>query len=164
MTPTEDRITIPATLHRPAGRAWRLDLDAIYAARGITRAQGSDVAQWIIEASWAHPLWHSYWLVLTHLRPIEGVPEAKLYLPDATHEIVLFAMNADHPRQAAIETGNVQRLEPANFAAQFVENNDEVAAQRIQTVVSMICNGHLSPDTDFRRVWIGLFGDNMIRS
>lgn len=145
-------------------RAWQINIDAQYAAMGVPRESGNDVMSWIIEAPWAHAFWHSYWLNLIHLRPVPGA-QYKIYLPGATHELTLAALNPDMGgRQQMIEgTGTIPTMHPLNFAAQMKCANDAEALQRVEAAIGQICSGQLSPDTDHRRAWIALFGDNMIR-
>lgn len=152
-----DAITIPPTITGRAGRAWLVD-PAVASER-----EAAEIACWVIEASFAHPVWHSYALLCIHLRPIEGVPAPTMYLEDATHEIILFALNPDKPREPAVRGLKLPCLEPANFAAQLIEVSDDLARGRIESVVRLVCDGKLSPDTDYLRAWVKLFGDNMIK-
>lgn len=122
------------------------------------------LVHWVIRADWAHPFWHSYSLVLVHLRPLPSVREPDIYLPGATHEMWLHALNPDYSDEALIKMGIVaplQWLTPTNFAAQLIET-DENALARIEEAVKEICSGTLSPDTDFVQMWILKFGDSMM--
>lgn len=164
MTPIEDPIRIPPTLTSLHGRAWAVDIDGAFKRLGRSREEFGDVASWLIEASWAHPIWHSYWINLNHLRPVSGqMAPLHFYLEGATHEVWVKALDPARPRQAMIETGNMAPLQPGNFAAQIIERSDEAAQERIKDAVQLICQGKLSPDTDFLRPWILLFGDNMVK-
>ncbi len=158
-----DVVTIEATLTGAHGRAWRVDLDDCYRAAGKARDEGAEIAMWIVEARFAHPLWHSYWIELVHLRPFADKRPTKFYLEGATHEVWVYALDPNHSRDQMIRSGAVNALTPKNFAAQFIEPSDEAAAERVQQAVRMICDGKLSPDTDFIRSWAALFGDNMIK-
>lgn len=147
------------------GRAWKCDLLRVRNANPETDAT---LVHWLIEAPWAHPCWHSYSLVMIHLRPLAGEVaggETKFYLPCATHELWLYALDPNKERESMIKTGAVDNrwLRPANFGAQFTELNDEDALARILTVVTEVCNGELSPDTDHTRAWIKRFGHSMIK-
>lgn len=124
------------------------------------------IAHWIIEAPWAHPAWHSYSLVAVHLRPMPNGCVTKFFLPMATHELWLFALNPESDRNQLIRDGITHDhwLSPINFAAQFTEISDELAVERIRNTVQLICDRKLSPDTDFRADWIKLFGDNMVKN
>lgn len=133
------------------GRAWPVG--------PFTPAQ---VAVWVVEAPWAHPVWHSYIFGFAHLRPMECDPAPRIWLPGATHELALYALDPEVPRQKQIDNGRYHMLVPVNFAAQFIADDDAAAAARIKAAVDRILAGELSPDTDFLAQWIALFGGNMV--
>lgn len=147
------------------GKAWLCDLEAARRHYGVTTDQDATLAHWIIEAPWAHPIWHSYSLILVHLRPLADGRKTMFYLPDATHEIWVYALDPDADRDAAIANGSAPSmwLDPKNFAAQFIEVEDSLAYDRVKAAVQKICDGKLSPDTDFTYQWAKLFGDNMLK-
>jgi len=122
----------------------------------------SIVAAWLVEAPWAHPIWHSYIISVIHLRPGPGCPPATIVLADATHEIAVYALDPAAGRQQMLDTGLFKILHPVNFVAQMKEESDAAALERAQAAVDLIVAGWLSPDTDFTRDWITLFGDNML--
>lgn len=144
------------------GKAWKRDTTAVWERRG---RQGPDpslaVADWIVEAVYAHPLWHSYHLICYALRPHPSVQgETKIYLEGATHEMVLYALDPQKPRAL---NDVMHWLSPCNFAAQIKAHTDAEAMLRIYAAVEDIVAGRLSPDTDFRSMWARRFGDNMIK-
>lgn len=146
------------------GRAWQCDVDKLRQTLQVEHEQDGTLGMWIVEARWAHPIWHSYSLVLVHLRPLVPPVETKFYLPGATHEIWVYAMDPDAPRSPAILGDERPRwLTPKNFAAQFIEPSDEAAISRVEGAVDLILSGELSPDTDFQHQWRALFGDNMVK-
>lgn len=146
------------------GRAWRCNLDAYRRTFEAAAADDATLAMWIVEAPWAHPFWHSYWITLVHLRPMPDERETKIYLEGATHEFWVYAVNADHSREPAIRgTGAVHHLTPPNFVAQFIEPSDGAACARIEGAVDLILTGELNPDTDARSQWKALFGDAMFK-
>lgn len=145
----------------PHGRAWRSNLAV---ARKKAENEDATLAIWIINAAWAHPIWHSYALFLVHLRPIADNRETLIYLEGATHELHLHALDPDKPLAPAIAGEKAPSvLTPPNFCAQLVRSSDDEALKDVQTSVSDICDRKLSPDTDFRQQWIALYGDNMLR-
>jgi hypothetical protein len=159
----KDIVSTPPTKDGPYSRAWLGDIDAWYAQRNAKREDGGDIASWLVEAPWAHPMWHSYWICLLHLRPTPDGRPTKFYVDGATHELWLYALDPDQPRQTMLDTGQFKLLLPTNFAAQFIEPDDEAAKARVAETVRLICIGTLSPDTDFIRQWAALFGDNMLK-
>lgn len=168
MDPKDDPIRQAPTINGRHSRAWLVDTDAVYRARGFARDQGGDVCSWLIEAPWAHPIWHSYWIHLMHLRtikvgPLAGATPQYIYLDNATHEMWVKALDPEQPRQPMLDEGRWRPLSPSNFAVQLAGETDESAAARVRQAVHMICSGMLSPDTDFIRLWTELFGDNMVR-
>lgn len=163
MKPTDEIKTLPA-LVGPAGKAWRCNVATMLQVGGIDPENDGTVAVWIVEAPAAHMAWHSYAIVLLHLRPLKVRRKTRFHLPNATHEMWVQALNPDFPREPAINEGAPWHyLVPNNFAAQFIEPDDAAAMSRVERDVQRICAGMLSPDTDFTRDWIGLYGDNMIR-
>lgn len=146
------------------GRAWLCDVAEAVRRAGLGPDDHGCLSHWIVEAPWAHPVWHSYALVLVHLRPLAAGRQTLLYLEGATHEIWLSALDPDVDRNDMLAAGVVAGwLRPMNFAAQFIEIADELARGRVQQTVQAICDGRLIPDTDARADWISLYGDNMQR-
>jgi hypothetical protein len=165
--PIKDPITRAPDIVGPHGQAWRCDIATACKNLDIAPEDQGCLVQWIIEAPWAHPAWHSYMLVLVHLRPLPVSGQIIFHLEGATHELWLYALNADKAREPAI-AGDKDGvlglcLSPKNFGAQIKEASDEAALSRIEDAVRLICKGELSPDTDFLRQWIRLFGDNMVK-
>lgn len=157
---------IAPALAGPHGRAWQTDREAGRAMFDVPAERDATIAHWVVEAPWAHPAWHSYCLVLVHLRPLRGIDtKTKFYLRDATHELWVYALDPQRPRRPLITTGMPDRhyMQPKNFAAQFIEVSDELATARVARTVQQICDGQLSPDTDAMRDWIALYGDNMVK-
>ena len=115
---------------------------------------------WGINAPGYHPLWHQYLLFLYDLTtPLKQA--SKIYLPGATHEMILYAVDPDKPlpqppEKLMPENNTSVRfgiLTPANYGYQFRASNNATAQQRIQKLVDHIVQGTLSPDTDFRTHW-----------
>lgn len=161
----KDPITAEPVISGPHGKAWLCDTAKGREIMGLSGENDATLAHWIVEAPWAHPAWHSYSIVLVHLRPMPDNQETIFYLDDATHEMWLYALNPECDRNPVIERAIVEGpcwLHPGNFAAQFIEITDDLARFRVKDAVRMICDGTLSPDTDFRSMWEHLFGDNMM--
>lgn len=161
----KDPITLPPVISGEAGKAWACDLSVGYRQMGKTREHDACLRHWVIEVPAAHPFWHSYSLVLIHLRPMPNFPPPEIYFQDATHEMWLIALDPDKDRNQLLANGIVKGhwLHPVNFAAQFIEITDDEAMKRIENTIQLICDGKLNPDTDAREEWVNLYGDNMIK-
>lgn len=126
-------------------------------------------AIWSVRAPWAHPLWHSYVALLYDLTtPIAEGPAAGrpiLYLPNATHEFLLYALKPDHPVPQFTDDPTTwhgfRRIEPANHGYQFVAAHDAAAFERIDRTMVAVDRARISPDTDFTRHWDSLFADGV---
>lgn len=162
MTASEDPISTPPTIEGKHARAWRLDFIAILAHQERRGDEMTIIVTWLVEAVWAHPLWHSYRISLAHLRPVACMAEPTIYLEGATHEMVVEALDPCHPRQIALDRGDFAVMEPANFAAQMIKSSDADAEIAVGVAVKMICDGVLNPDADWRARWAAMFGDNMM--
>jgi hypothetical protein len=116
---------------------------------------------WIINAPWAHPLWHQYVMALYDLTTPHADGPPTLHLPDATHEFMLFALDARYPieKDAPIYAAELRRLVPPNYAYQFKAESNDAALARVQEIVDGIVAEKLSPDTDFRSLWDKLLPD-----
>jgi hypothetical protein len=139
----------PAAITGPHGKAW------VPRLKHTRPDHAASVSNWIVEAPWAHPIWHSYIIGCVHLREIEGVKPATIVHEGATHEIVVFALDPDH--RVDLDQPP-RRLTPANYVGQWQAASDAAAAELVEKCVRAICHGSLSPDTDFRRHWERIFG------
>jgi len=166
MREPQDRVDHATALAGMHGRAWIVDLETMRRRLGFEVSADCTGVCWVIEAPSAHPIWHSYMLTLISLRPMPGI-ETVFHLDGATHEFWLYALEPDAPRQSIIAgmENSLSRwwLNPCNFAAQFIAPSDKEALHRIRSAVARICEGQLSPDTDYIRHWMYLFGDNMVK-
>lgn len=158
-----DKIDVTPTIVGPHGRAWICDTDEFRRWKHVKPEDDGSLVIWCVEAPWAHPVWHSYMICLMHLRPLPGARETKIYLDGATHEMWVYALDNQKPRQPFIKgQADPAVLTPLNFAAQFIEVTDDLALGRIKQAVIDITEGKVSPDTDFTPMWVGRFGGNMM--
>lgn len=163
VTPTNPppRLAYAPHLCMPRGKAWRIDLAAIRSRVKPDPEQDAIIDAWLVEAAWAHPVWHSYLFTLIHLRPIDGVRPPFLQHPLATHELMVSALDSQGDRNRLLVEGagpHCPTLTPPNYVGQFTEIEDELAMSRVREAVRLVCTGNVSPDTDFRHQWVGLFG------
>lgn len=131
--------------------AWR-EIDPTSDVFGVT---------WIINAPWAHPIWHQYWIALYDLTTPHPGGAPTLYLPDATHEFIVYALDPEHPiaKDTPIHEAKCVKLKPPNYGYQFKAESNDAALARVQMIVDGIVADRLSPDTDFRSLWDKLLAD-----
>jgi hypothetical protein len=143
------------------GKAWRINHQRLLQRHNIPPEKDGRLASWLVEARWAHPIWHSYMMALIHLRPTADLPKPQIRLPEATHEFFLWATDPDADREAVI-VGELDLkhivLSPLNFGAQMKCDSDEAALCTIEYTIKDIVAGKLSPDTDHRACWEQRFG------
>jgi hypothetical protein len=124
------------------------------AAPGCTET----VAYWLLTAGIYHPLWHQYALAVVRLRDAPGYPPPVLRYPDATHELLVMALDPTSPDDPAnpgarvtytpqaLEGLAAPYLQPINIAEQFTATEDE-AAQVAQAAARAVVDGHINPET-----------------
>lgn len=160
-----DPIDKPPDLSNHHGRAWLCDQAEGLRRKGIKPEDDATLAHWVVEAPYAHPFWHSYSVVLIHLREMPDKRVMKIYKPGATHEVWVYAMDPGKDRRPVVETGIVDGawLSPGNYAGQFIAESDEDALAAVRAAVLRVCHGTLSPDTDYHWQWVHLFGNDMVK-
>lgn len=168
MNCTDDKITDTPNMTGPCGRAWLVDPKKVQEAHPELvkdLAWQTQIGSWMIEAPFAHPVWHTYHFSLISLKDVPGMASATLYFEGAQYELVIHALDPDKPRDQALKDNCMrQHLTPANFAAQFTADHDAAAMQRVERDIQMVIDGQLSPDTDYQRVWIEKYGNAMIKA
>jgi hypothetical protein len=155
-----DQAKFPPTLKTDHGAAWELD--------DTTETGTARVASWVVFCPWAHPFWSYYLIAAVHLRKQNGVPDGKVLLPGATHEVFVMALDPQKVPDVLLPARSA--LSPMNFAGQWIAaarlnpvDQDKAAARDIRKCVDDILAGTLSPDTDFRRQWVERFsGSNLL--
>lgn len=109
------------------------------------------VGGWLVLAPFVHPVWDQYLFQLIHLREIDGMKPAVITLPDATHELYVWAIDPSKPVGSdAKEDAQLALLQPLNQLVQFIAPSDEAAKRRCLDAVLAVIAGRLSCDDDFR--------------
>jgi hypothetical protein len=115
-------------------------------------ATPATLAAWVVTAPTFHPMWSQYGLAVIHLRAEPGLPDPRITVPGATHEIMCVTLDPDHP--AALPW---RILTPVNIAQQITATDDE-AVTLLALAARGIVNGHLEPEASngpdrIRAVW-----------
>jgi hypothetical protein len=97
---------------------------------------------WFLHCPGQSPAWSHFGLSLIHLRPIEGVPDAVIRLPHATHEVILAAYDpAANPMATDLRTW--RRLFPINLMEQIQMPSDESARYLLDGCALEVVKGNL---------------------
>lgn len=151
-----DEITTLPDMMGPVGRYWKLTK--------FPSERSNFYAMYLVEAPFAHPIWHSYLFSLVDLVWRPGDASLNIHLEGATHEFVVTAMHPSISRQKLIEGDRTHCIQftPANFLCHFIAINDDDAERRMLRSIQEVINGTLSPDTDFRAMWVQRWNDSGI--
>ena len=99
------------------------------------------VAAWLIHAPGQSPAWEWYVLSAVHLRGTPGLPPPVLHRPGVTHELVLFALEAE-PASLAADT-SWRPLHPPNMVEQITAPTDEGVADLAARLATAVTVGDL---------------------
>jgi hypothetical protein len=149
----------PPNLIGTHGQAWVPDNETIARKHPDRPSIDLRTGTWIVHIPSANPHWSYYMISCISLRDVPGIPSAIRYLDNATHEIVVAAINPGSPPPL---DDVIQCLYPINFVGQFIAKDDEAARLQIEVSIKEIINGILSPDTDFVSQWVERYGDHCL--
>lgn len=96
--------------------------------RPQTPDQEATLAAWFLHMPGVVPAWHDYLMCVIHLRPLPGVPPAHIAEPEASHELMVLALDPD-VRPRPDDPATWHHLVPGNVTVQFGPNSDEQARQ-----------------------------------
>lgn len=121
----------------------------------LAPAQEACLGAYLITAPGQHILYTQFQLSVCHLRPIEGVPPARLQRPGMTHELLLHGLDPSrNPSKHDIQT--LVPMLPINASVQF-SGTDEDATRLLQGGVRAICDGFLpaegGSEAQCQRIW-----------
>lgn len=139
---------VAPALSGPSGQAWLAVLPEEHRL--------ASVAYWLLHCPGAHPVWAWYIVACIHLRAEEGLGDAHKAFPEATHELVVFAVNPEvalDPAKPVEWMAN--RLTPQNVVQQFQVGTDSDAERVVYALMAAFCDGRLSPDSDHQRSMSG---------
>ena len=117
---------------------------------------------WFLHLPTAHPFWPRYILSVVHLRPVPGFGPAHLLYPEATHELIVVALDpAKNPTPGQPESWH--HLTPVNVTYQFHGLTDAGAAGLARTAAELVVEGSLWVETSDRRGalerWFSVLGN-----
>lgn len=123
----------------------------------------TDVGSWLLYCPGAHLAW-SYWMMgAASLADFPGMPPAKIVVPGATHEVMIWSIHPDHVieidlfrRGEWLEGEPRPLLSPPDLVHQVRLPSDEVAEHLLEMMAKEIMTGRISPDQDFRVVWAAI--------
>lgn len=132
----------------PRGKMWKVLLPTTPQKPDYVATLGC----WILSIPGAHPWWHGYMLSIISLADIPGVSPATKHYPEATHEIVVFALDPDVelPDPDNAKDFRPAFLTPANLVEQIHGVTDEQATGIAERLGRAFVDGIASPDTDYR--------------
>lgn len=118
-------------------------------------AHVASLSIWIIFVPGQSPAWGHYVLCGVHLREIEGVRPPVKRFPDATHEVMLFALDPELGNDLRPEnfferkeayfknTGRSGFLDPCNYVGQVRQATDATFTRIVDMMAESIVNGVL---------------------
>jgi hypothetical protein len=120
---TEIRTTLEPLISCRHGRAWQCPLDPAPANPAWT----ATVVVWLLQIPRVHPAWDCFMLSVVHLREIPGTPPAVKQFPEATHELLLFALDPNVSPIDPTNCADFRRLTPINYVGQVQLDTDDQA-------------------------------------
>jgi len=120
----------------------------------MTMTNEFTIGAWLISSDLFHPAWNQ-WVVccVTLAGEINGkaVPTRRQDFRN-THEVSVLAVDPAKPINYEHE-GGIHFLQPPDQVIQIIVEHDAAAREKIESVIKMIENKQISPDSDFRSRW-----------
>ena len=113
------------------------------------------IGMWLITSKDFHPFWNQWAVVCSTLAGECRGELAKKMDDSVTHEIVVMAIDPEFPVTFDwVEGGGgLHFLMPPDQVIQVTAENDAAARKLIEIPITMLENGQLSPDSDYRKAW-----------
>lgn len=137
-----------------AGKVWAF---APPVPDGDPRHETMIGASYLIFAPQAHPLWSWHVMMGVALRDVPGVPEAHRHYAEAEYEMMIWALDPNHPPpdpRAWPLPGGLHLLNPPDAVVQFHGTGDDGAAQVLELCAHAVADGVLVPDSDHAGAWL----------
>jgi hypothetical protein len=111
------------------------------------------LAGWVVRGPF-HPFWQWWMVTVVHLRDIPGQSPAHKSYPEAEFEFIILSANPEHsPPDPDNPAGGYKFLVPPDVVEQFHGVSDHDAKRILESSVRAICDGIMSPDSDYRSIW-----------
>jgi hypothetical protein len=130
------------------GKAWTLRVVKLK-----TAAASACLGHWLLNVPGAHPFWENWHVMVISLADIPGVPPAHKKYPTAEYEFLIASINPEDCPSPSPDETSYPLLSPVDVAEQFDGVSEHDAVRVGFGAVRTILNGHMSPDSDFRRLW-----------
>lgn len=99
-----------------------------------------------------------FFFTLHHLRDVEGELQQVKYFNQATHGVLLLAV--ENNQRVQVDKLPIM-AEKAMFAGQWYCAKDEIAINLVTETVDDMCRGRLDPVDQEKDEWVMRFGDNV---
>lgn len=107
------------------------------------KSQDGTLGAWLMWLPGWSPAWDNFILSVVHLRPIPGERPAIKKFPEATHELILAAIDPEHPADWRNIFKDCKYLTPLNVIQQFVVSSDANAVLVCEALAQFCIRGHL---------------------
>lgn len=123
----------------PLGSAERAELSGVTGPSALYTLDG-----WLLDCCvGAATPWGYYFLSLAHLRQLEGMPPVELEFPEATHELLLRAVDSSERVPDRRRPQEFRTMSPVNMLVQFSSDSDEQAGDVLRHVAQALVDKDL---------------------
>ena len=133
------KVSLGELITGPAGTAQRVHFKR---RSGDPIAWSATLATWFLVCPGQSIAWDRYALHVIHLRPIPGSPPAHIRVPDATHEVMLTALDP-HGRPRPDSPASWRPLQPINLEEQIQLPDDAAAVELLAVCAQAVVDGYL---------------------
>jgi hypothetical protein len=116
--------------------------DVVMTGKPPTPDQAATLRTFFLDCPGQSPAWQHYLLSIIHLRPIEGVREAVIRFPGATHEVLIVALDPSK-KPTATKRRSWSFLWPTNLEQQVQLDNDDQAHALLLDCARAVVDGRL---------------------
>lgn len=152
-----------STPHTYTGPKWTAyDIMAMPQSPNARPDTSAQLASYLLHCPNAHPFWSWFMFSAVHLREIPDVIAPHLRTPDCTHEFLVITLDPDigdpsttdlrnwldGKKAAGMKTSGF--LYPLDLIHQVEGATDEWALELARLMMQAFCDGHTSPESDYR--------------